>query len=110
MPDENRGGAPNENLAAALRASLHLVENPAPGTEDSPLGEATVDSVNFLLSEINDALAEGMPEKITDEKLAVLVDIYRAQALRWQTEEEEKRNKPRGTRKSTKGIIVEITL
>lgn len=100
----------DENLAAALRASLHLVENPAPGTEDSPLGEATVDSVNFLLDEINNALAEGMPEKITDEKLAVLVDIYRAQALRWQTEEQEKKDKPRSGSRRSKGTIVEITI
>jgi len=96
MPDTNG----SFNLKAALRGSLHLIENPAPNSDPtSPLSEATADSVNFLLSEINDALAEGMPEKITDEKLSVLVDIYRAQALKWATDEIEKKNKPRGTRR-----------
>ena len=99
----------DSNLAAALRASLHLVENPAPGTEDSPLGEATADSVNFLLDEINNALAEGMPEKLTDEKLLVLVDIYRAQAFRWQSEEADNASRPRSSRR-TKGSVVEIEL
>jgi len=87
MPtDDNTNGNGSHgsfNLLAALRGSLRVIENPAPGVDpDSPLSEATADSVNFLLSEINDALAEGMPEKITDEKLALAVDIFRAQALR----------------------------
>ena len=112
MTDETQTTTPNFNLLAALRGSLRVIDNPAPGTDpDSPLSEATADSVNYLLGEINDALAEGMPERITDERLIQVVDIFRAQALRWLTEEAEKKNKPRGTRtKAPKGNIIEITL
>jgi hypothetical protein len=99
---------PTNPLAAALRASLRIVEDPTIDP-DSPLSEATVDSVNILLDEINNALAEGMPERITDDKLAQLVDIYRAQALTWATTEEDKKNKPRGKR-APKGNIIDITL
>lgn len=86
---------PNDNLTSALRASLSLVEdNPT-----SPLSEATPDSVDELLDRINSAMAEGLPEKITDETLRKVIDLYRAQAYRFQQDEE---NKPRRAAPGTK--------
>lgn len=98
---------PSSPLMAALRGTLRVVENIDP-EDTSPLSEATANSVNLLLDEINNALADGMPERITDDKLAQLVDIYRAQALAYATEQEEKKTRPRATRQ--KGNIVDIIL
>lgn len=98
---------PNSPFAAALRGTLRIVENADP---DSPLSEATADSVNMLLDEINLALAEGMPERITDDKLAALVDVYRAQAQRWIVEEGEKRTKARTRKAVPKGEVIEVEI
>jgi hypothetical protein len=101
------------NLAASLRASLRLVEGegqpPGGGTSDSPLSEATPDSVDLLLDEINNAIAEGMPERITDDKLSTLVDLYRSQAYKWSQEQETKKSRPRKTREP-KGTVYTIDL
>lgn len=95
MPEEDKNTNP---LMAGLRASLRVVEDIDP-TDDSPLREATADSINTLLDEINNNLAEGMPEKTTDEQLYQMVDMFRAQAATWVTQEVEKQNKPRRGRK-----------
>ena len=102
---------PNENLSGALRASLRLVEKEAqakdavkdaspsheqPPIVNSPLAEVEADSIEEELDRINQGFIAGVPEKITDEKLASLVDLYRAQALRWEQEESVK--KPRSGR------------
>ena len=98
---------PNENLSGALRASLRLVEkeeaakDTSPSREqppivNSPLTEVEADSIEEELDRINQGFIQGVPEKITDEKLASLVDLYRAQALKWEQEESVK--KPRAAR------------
>ncbi len=87
---------PDPNLTAALEGSLALVtENP-----DSPLTEATPDSIDILLDRINNAFAEGLPEKLTDETLRQVITAYRSQALRWTQEEEIKRAKGPRTKKA----------
>lgn len=97
-------------LKAALRGSLRIVEDENFDNE-SPLSEATADSINTLLNEINDALADGMPERITDDRLAQLVDYYRSKALTWATEEVEKASKPKRTRTSKiDALAVDIEL
>jgi len=74
------------NLTAALTGTLEFFEN-----QDSPLIEATPDSIDVLLDRINSAWAEGMPSKVDDKTLMDLVLQYRAQALRWSQEEETKK-------------------
>jgi hypothetical protein len=99
----------NENLSGALRASLRLIESedkkseekslvppkampgPAGGNYISPLTEVAADSIDLELDRINENLVQGTPEKITDEALERLVDLYRAQALRWEQEEATKK-------------------
>ena len=97
------------NLTGALRASLKVIENQAQEGElsgDSPLLEATPDSIDVLLDRINEAMAAGLPGTITDETLLQLCDGFRAQALRWNQEEQQK---PKRQRKSH-AEAVEITL
>jgi hypothetical protein len=87
---------PDPNLTAALQGSLEIVTaNP-----ESPLTEATPDSVDILLDRINSAFAEGLPEKLTDETLRQVITVYRSQALRWTQEEEIKKAKGPRTRKA----------
>lgn len=88
--------SPNPNLTAALQGSLDAIE----AAPDSPLTEATADSVDILLDRINSAFAEGMPEKLTDETLMQAINLYRSQALRWEQDEEIKKAKGPRTRKS----------
>lgn len=64
----------------------------------SPLAEATPDSIDELLDMINDSLVEGMPERITEEKLGPLVDAFRAEALKWTQEQLEKKPRQRKTK------------
>lgn len=68
--------------------------------QDSPLREADPDAINFLLDKLNNALVEGLPRKITDPELYQLVDLYRARAIQWDIEEAEKRDRPKGKKKS----------
>ena len=94
---------PNGNLTAALRASLKVIdsqqESPVEGFTgaDSPLTEVTPDAIDILLNRFSEHLIDGAPERITDEALSHMVDIYRSQALRWEQEESTPK-----TRKSTK--------
>ena len=85
------------NLTAALTETLEFFEN-----QDSPLAEATPDSIDILLDRINSAWAEGMPGKVDDKTLMDLVTQYRAQALRWSQEESIKKTKARATGSRTK--------
>lgn len=79
----------SDNLTGALAGSLRIVES----QNDSPLAEATVNSVDELLEYINSAFAEGMPEKLTEQKLDEAIDLFRAQALKWEQDEEIKATK-----------------
>ncbi len=82
----------SDNLKGALAGSLRIIsENPP----DSPLTEVTTDSVDELLERINGAFAEGMPEKLTDATLVRAVDLFRAQALKWEQDEEIRASKTR---------------
>lgn len=90
MPDPNP-------LTEALKGSLEAIDS---GTE-SPLSEATPDSVDILLDRIKDHLVAGMPEKISDSDLLQAVRIYRAQALKWGQEEQKKREAGPRKRRST---------
>lgn len=105
---------PNENLTGALRATLELVKNedkakdhqqpdqaPYPSPENSPLAEVSADALDEELDRINEHLIAGVPEKVTDESLTKLIDIFRARALLWEQEEE---NKKAGIRKTTKKV------
>lgn len=98
---------PDENLTAALRVSLQLEDE---GT--SPLAEVTADAVDELLARIEQNLIEGVPSKITDAELSKAVDMYRAQALYWAQQEQQKAAKPRAARGTAKQIdlskVVEI--
>ncbi len=101
---------PNQNLTGALRASLALIEgggdqNLGEGFEGqaatSPLAEASPDSVDLFFDRINQHLFEGFPERITDSEIARLTDVFRAQALRWEQEESQpKERKSRGKAKT----------
>jgi hypothetical protein len=102
-PESTKG--PNLNLTAALRASLELIDNPLDPSEpegftgtDSPLEQVTTDSVDILLERINEHIAAGLPERVTDDLLRRLVDNFRAQALYWE-QEEAKPKTPRGSKK-----------
>lgn len=86
MPNENH----NENLTAALQGTLKALDDP---TTQSPLTEATPDSIDLLLDRINAHLVAGAPEEISDAELLRLVEIYRAQALKWQQDEQIKQSK-----------------
>jgi hypothetical protein len=92
---------PNGNLTAALRASLKAIDSPITEPEPegfngagSPLSEVTPDAIDILLNRFNEHLIDGAPERITDEALTRMVDIYRSQALRWEQEEQQEK-KPR---------------
>lgn len=98
---------PDENLTAALQGTLDIL-NESPEAE-SPLAEATPDSIDLLFERINQNLAEGLPEKISDSDLLRVVQIYRAQALKWSQDEEIKRNKPRASKKPL-GKLIDINL
>lgn len=99
------GDKPNPNLTAALTVSLSELDL----AEDSPLREADESSIDILLDEFNQAFAEGLPEKITEEKLEKMVNMFRAQAYQWEQQEEQKRNAPRRTR-STKTLVEALEL
>ena len=76
---------PDPNLTGALRGSLELF------TQNSPLAENAGDqAVDEFLDRINEDLVAGAVDKITDERLGMLVNMYRAQALRWTQEEAAK--------------------
>jgi len=90
---------PDPNLTAALTGTLEFFKN-----QDSPLAEATPDSIDILLDRINSAWAEGMPGKVDDKTLMDLVVGYRAQALRWSQEEETKKTTRRAAGASKKPL------
>lgn len=97
---------PNENLSAALRASLRIVESSSDGSEPipSPLSEATPDSVDILLDRINTHMIEG--KILSDADLRLAIDMYRSQALRYAQEQENKKPRtPRGTKSTLKAVL-----
>lgn len=101
---------PNPNLTAAMRASL---ENSMSDNQDSdsPLRLADENSIDILLDRINTAMAEGLPEKITDEELQKVINLYRAQAFKWEQDEQIKATKTRGTgRRSHKEVVEGLEL
>lgn len=94
---------PNDNLTAAMRASLSLMKH-----EDdqipSPLNEATPDSVDILLDRINTHMIEG--KILTDEDLRLGIDLYRAQALKYSQEQQTKKPRARpGTKATLKQVL-----
>jgi hypothetical protein len=102
---------PNPNLKAALVGSLRLIESesePQSGTDESPLREATVDSVDYFLDRINQKLIDGMP--VPNQDLEQLANFYRAQALKWAQEEDIKKTKSQTKRekKFAPGEIMDI--
>lgn len=115
-PKPESAKTPNPNLTAALRASLESIDNPleeAPegfDGSDSPLETVTTDSVDILLDRVNDHLTSGLPDRITDDLLRRMVDIYRAQALYWE-QEEAKPKTPRGKKvvKSIEDLKLDLT-
>lgn len=101
---------PNENLSAALRASLEMTQSDQ-DHPDSPLRLADENSIDILLDRINSAMAEGLPEKITDEDLRRAIDAYRAQAYKWEQQEQQKAEKSRGSgRRSHKEVVEGLEL
>lgn len=70
--------------------------------DESPLVEATPDSIDELLDRINNHLAAGLPEKVTNESLMKIVEAYRAQAVKWTAEVAETGRAPRGRKKAEK--------
>jgi len=56
----------------------------------SPLAEATPDSIDEFLSHIDELLAAGTPEKLTDPVLRRGIELWRAEALKWTSEEKTK--------------------
>jgi hypothetical protein len=117
---------PNENLTGALRGSLRLVEAEDAKREaeadesgenvvregfdvsNSPLAEVDPNAIDIELDQINENFAAGTPEKVTDETLARVVDLYRAQALRWEQEEQTKKRAPRGSKKISHAESLEL--
>lgn len=96
---------PNENLTAALRATLRVVENePLDNDIPSPLTEATPDSIDILLNRINNHLIAG--KILSDLDLRQTIDIYRSQALRYAQEQQTK--KPRAKNNTPKQTIKQI--
>jgi len=89
------------NLTGALRASLESF------TENSPLAEGNDEnSIDEYLDRINEDLVAGAVEKITDDRLHKLVDLYRAQALRWTQEEQTKA--PRQRKSGGNAISIDL--
>ncbi len=69
---------------------------------NSPLAELGTDNqIDEFLSRINDDLVAGAPEKITDERLGKLVELYRKQAVDWVQAQADKPERKTGTRKKT---------
>lgn len=58
--------------------------------EHTPLADLATDHVDEFLTRINEDLIAGMPEKITDERLSRLVELYRQEAITWETKQREK--------------------
>jgi len=103
----------DSNLTGALRASLRVVEGEGPSSgldpsAQSPLREATPDSIDELLRQVNDAFGQGLPESVSDDTLRQLVDLYRAQALKWDQDEAIKRDKPKASRKKNEAITIDL--
>jgi len=96
---------PNENLTAALQGTLNMLNE-----QGSPLAEATPDSVNELLDRVNSAFAEGLPERLTDATLLRLIQIYRAEALRWQQDEQKKTTRVSKTSRRPLGEVLDLDL
>ena len=102
---------PNENLA-----QVKATPEPArPKTqaqipiEHSPLAEVEANSIELELDRINENLIAGTPEKITDERLEHFVNLYRAQAVKWETEEQIKKPRAKlGTKKVSHGEAMEL--
>ncbi len=74
---------------------------------DSPLRLADENSVDILLDRINTHMAEGLPEKITDQDLMKTIDIYRSQAFKWEQDEQKKLEAGKGTRRRSHKEAVE---
>jgi hypothetical protein len=102
---------PNENLTAALRGTLRIVEaeakrevqvpspeQPIP-TGPSPLSEVEANSLDEEIDRINQHFIDGTPEKITDDALDRAIDRFRAEALKWEQDEQTKKSKARTTTK-----------
>lgn len=73
----------SDNLTGALKGSLEAFSENSPLSEDS--GKNAVDE---FLDRINEDLVAGATEKLTDERLSHLANLYRSQALRWEQEEQ----------------------
>jgi hypothetical protein len=58
--------------------------------ENTPLADLPTDSIDEFLERINADLIAGAPEKITDERLSKLVELYRQEATAWETKQREK--------------------
>jgi hypothetical protein len=58
--------------------------------ENTPLADLPTDSIDEFLDRINQDLVAGAPERITDERLAKLVELYRQEAAAWETKQREK--------------------
>jgi len=105
----------NENLTGALRGSLQIIESqdsgqPTDPAETSPLREATPDSIDELLAKVNEAFGQGLPSAVTDDILYSLVLRYRAEALKWEQDEQIKRDKPKTPRANKKSIAEALEL
>lgn len=94
---------PDPNLTGALLGSLEILSENSPLAEDS--GKNAVDE---FLDRINEDLVAGATEKLTDERLRHLVNLYRSQALRWEQEQQTKTT-TRGRKKShAEAIQIEL--
>lgn len=77
--------------------------------ENSPLQEASSDSIDELLDRINEDLLAGAPHRITvdDERLKKLIAIYRAQAEVWVLADQ---NKPKRATKRDRSTDTSMAL
>lgn len=85
-----------QNLTSALRGSLTLITNEDENNSEnipSPLLEASPDSIDILLDRINTGMIEG--KILSDEDLKLGIELYRAQALRFAQEAENKKPRAR---------------
>lgn len=94
-----------QNLTSALRGSLTLITNETPNDDSipSPLLEASPDSIDILLDRINTGMIEG--KILSDEDLKLGIELYRAQALRFAQESENKKPRARKQTPVNKAVL-----
>jgi hypothetical protein len=105
-PEEPVSPKPNQNLTSSLRASLTLIENE--NSIPSPLLEADPNSVDLFLERINNHMVEG--KILTDEDLKLGIDLYRAQALRFEQEQQTKKPRAKAGTKPTIKEVLDLEL